>query len=55
MRGIQTIGQVHVQARDGRRGWDEMRGIQQLTKFTYALETDEEEEKGISDEGYSNN
>jgi hypothetical protein len=41
MRGFQTIGQIHVQAGDGRRGWDEMRGIQQLSKFTYALETEE--------------
>ena len=38
-----------------RIGWDgQLRGIQS-TKFTYILEADEEEGKGRSDEGYSNN
>jgi hypothetical protein len=53
-RRFQTIDQVHILSGDGRRGGDTMirrKVFKQLTKFTYLLETDEEE----SDEWYSNN
>ena len=55
---IPTIDQVHVPTGDGWRGWDRMirwEIFKQFTKFTYWLETDEEDGMGGSDEGYSNN
>ena len=58
MRDIQRIDQVHVLSGDGWRGWDGMirwEIFKQLTKFTYSLETDEEDGMGWSDERYSNN
>ena len=56
IRGLQTIDQVHVLARDKRRGRDGMirwEVFKQLTRFTYFLETDKED--GWSDERSSNN
>ena len=53
MKDLKTIDQVHVLAGDGWRGWDGMirwEILKQLTKFTYALETDEEDGMGWSDE-----
>ena len=58
MRDIQTIEQVHKLPGDGWRGWDVMitwEIFKQLTKFTYSLETDEEDRMGWSDVRYSNN
>ena len=58
MRDIQTIEQVHIPPGDGWRGWDGMirwEIFKQLTKFTYILETNEEDRMGWSDERYSNN
>ena len=58
MGDIQTIDQVHLRAGDGWRGSDEMirwEVFNQLTKFTYSLEMDEEDGMGWSDERYLNN
>ena len=47
MRDLKTIDQVHVLPGDGWRGWDRMirwEISKQLTKFTYGLEKDEEDE-----------
>ena len=58
MRGHQTIDQVHVHPGDGWRGWYGIirwEVFKQLTKFTYELETDEEDGMGWSDERSSNN
>ena len=55
-RGIQTIDQVHVLSWDRWRGRDRMIRtaiFKHLIKFTYSLETNEEEEKGWWDEKYS--
>ena len=46
MRDLKPIDQDHVLPRDGWRGWDGMirwEILNQLTKFTYFLETDEED------------
>ena len=51
MRGLKTIDQIHVRSGDGWRGWDDqIRDLKQLTKFTYALEMDEEDEMEWWDE-----
>ena len=58
MRDDQTIDQVHIHPGDRRRGWDRMitwEVFKQFTKFTYILETDEEDRMGWSDERASNN
>ena len=58
VRGLKTIDQVHVHSRDGWRRWDGIISwevIKKLTKFTYFLETDEEDGMGWSDESSSNN
>ena len=57
MRDLKTIDPVHVLSGDGWRGgmeWSEER-LKQLTKFTYFLETDEEDGIGWSDERSWNN
>ena len=58
MRDIQTVDQVHVLPGDGWGGWDGMMGweiFKQLTKFTYSLEMEEEDEMRWDDGRYSNN
>ena len=57
MGGLKTIDQVHVPTGD-RWKWNRMircEVIKQLTKFTYILKTDEEDEMGWLDERSSNN
>ena len=44
MRKVLTIDLVHVRSGDDEEDWMD-RGVQQLTKFTYTLDTDEEEWK----------
>ena len=58
MRDLKTIDQVHVRAGDGWRRWDGMirwEIVKQLTKFTYSLETDEEDGMGWLDAKFWNN
>ena len=53
VRDLKTFGQVHIRPGDGWRGWDEMMRweiLKYLAKFTYELETDEEDGMGLSDE-----
>ena len=52
MRDVKTIDQVHVRSGDGGRGWDGMIRLdifKRLTKFTYHLETDEEDGMGSNE------
>ena len=56
--GIQIIEQLHVRPGDGWRGRDKMIRLglfKQLSKFTYALETDEDGGIGWSDKNNFNN
>ena len=57
MRDLKSIDQVHVLSGDVWRGWDGMirpEILNQLTKFTYQLETDEEDGMGWSDRDIKN-
>ena len=51
VRGLQTVDDAHVLSENRWRGWNEMirwDAFKQLTKFTYILETDEEDGMGWS-------
>ena len=54
IRGSQTIHQLHVHSGEDGDGIIRLEVLNQLIKFTYDLETDEDNEIRWSDYGYSN-